>query len=113
MLNQLVEYSANPLDSTYAALSHPVRRAVLEQLRQGEAGVTELATPFAISLAAVSKHITVLEEAGLIDRAVHGRDHRLTLNSSPLFPAARWLDPYHAFWEERLDQLESQLKGRR
>lgn len=113
MLNQMVEYRADGLDATYAALSHPVRRALLEHLKQGDAKVTELAFPFAISLAAVSKHIRVLEEAGLLERAVHGREHRLALNPSPLHPAARWLDTYQAFWEDRLDVLEAKLRGRR
>jgi DNA-binding transcriptional ArsR family regulator len=112
MLNQMVEYREDPLDVTYAALAHPVRRAVLERLRGGEARVTELAVPFAMSLAAVSKHIRVLEEARLVERAVHGREHRLALNPSPLRPAARWLDGYQAFWEDRLDRLEVKLRSR-
>jgi DNA-binding transcriptional ArsR family regulator len=112
MLNQMVEYRDNRLDAIYAAIAHPVRRGVLESLRRGDARVTELADPFSISLAAVSKHIRVLEEAGLVKRAVYGREHRLALNPSPLRPAARWLDSYQAFWEERLDLLESKLKGR-
>ena len=115
MLNQMVEYRTDRkerLDATYAALSHPVRRAVLEHLRGRDAKVTELAVPFAMSLAAVSKHIRVLEDAGLLERAVHGREHRLALNPSPLRPAARWLDSYQAFWEDRLDLLEAKLRGR-
>jgi DNA-binding transcriptional ArsR family regulator len=112
MLNQMVEYPGEGLDATYAALSHPVRRAVLEHLRDRDAKVTELAAPFAMSLAAVSKHIHVLEDAGLLERAVYGREHRLALNPSPLRPAARWLDSYHTFWEDRLDLLEARLRGR-
>ncbi len=112
MLNQMVEYRSDQLDSIYGAISHPVRRAVLEQLRRGEARVTDLAVPFDMSLAAVSKHIRVLEEAGLVDRAVSGREHHLLLNPSPLVPAARWLDSYEAFWEGRLDQLEAKLRDR-
>jgi len=113
MLNQMVEYRDDGLDSTYAAIAHPVRRAVLERLRRGEARVTELAVPFAMSLAAVSKHIHVLEEAGLVERAVRGREHHLALNPSPLIPAATWLDSYQAFWEQRLALLEARLRGRR
>lgn len=105
----MVEHRA--LDATYGAISHPVRRAVLERLREGEARVTELAEPFAISLAAVSKHIRMLENAGLLERVVRGREHHLALNPSPLLPAARWLDSYQAFWEGRLDQLEAKLRG--
>lgn len=113
MLNQMVEHRENQLDKTYAAISHPVRRAVLEQLRDGQARVTDLAVPFPMSLAAVSKHIRVLEDAGLLERAVHGREHRIALNPSPLLPASRWLDSYQSFWEERLDLLEAKLRGRR
>ena len=108
----MVEYRGSPLDAIYAALSHPVRRAVLEHLREVDATVTELAVPFAMSLAAVSKHIRVLEGAGLLERSVHGREHHIALNPSPLHSAARWLDSYQAFWEERLDLLEAKLKGR-
>lgn len=112
MLNQMVEYRDDQLDATYAAISHPVRRAVLQRLRAGEARVTELALPFGMSLAAVSKHIRVLEEAGLLERSIHGREHRLALNPSGLQPAARWLDLYQSFWQDRLDLLESKLQGR-
>jgi DNA-binding transcriptional ArsR family regulator len=112
MLNRMVEYRDDRLDATYAAISHPVRRAVLQQLRGGQARVTDLAVPFAMSLAAVSKHIGVLEDAGLLERAVRGREHLIALNPSPLLPAARWLDSYQAFWEERLDLLEAKLRGR-
>lgn len=111
MLNQMVEYPDNRLDTIYGAISHPVRRAVLESLRRGDATVTELADPFAMSLAAVSKHIRVLEHAGLLERAVHGREHRIALNPSRLRLAARWLDSYRVFWEDRLDLLESKLQG--
>jgi DNA-binding transcriptional ArsR family regulator len=112
MLNQMVEYRERRLDATYGALAHPVRRAVLEHLREVDATVTELAVPFAMSLAAVSKHIRVLEGAGLLERAVHGREHRLALNPSPLRPAANWLAAYQAFWEDRLDLLEAKLRDR-
>lgn len=112
MLNLMVEYPDSLLDSTYGALSHPVRRAVLRQLRTGEAKVTALAEPFEISLAAVSKHIRVLEEAELVRRSVLGREHRLTLNASALRPAARWLDAWEAFWDQRLEVLETKLRSR-
>jgi DNA-binding transcriptional ArsR family regulator len=112
MLNRMVEYREGSLDATYGAISHPVRRALLEQLRLGEARVMELANPYSMSLAAVSKHIRVLEEAGLVRRTVKGREHHLTLNPSPLLPAARWIDAYRAFWEGRLDALEARLAER-
>jgi DNA-binding transcriptional ArsR family regulator len=113
MLNLMVEYPEGQLNSTYGALSHPVRRAVLQHLRAGDARVTELAEPFSMSLAAVSKHIRVLEDAELVQRSVLGREHRLTLNARGLRPAAQWLDAWEAFWDERLDVLESKLRNRR
>jgi DNA-binding transcriptional ArsR family regulator len=115
MLNQVVEYRATQLDLVYAALAHPVRRALLEHLRPGGAKVTDLAAPFPMSLAAVSKHIRVLESAGLIQRTIRGREHQLVLEPSPLMSAAGWLDSYRLFWEERLDLLDARLrsKGRR
>ena len=110
-LNQVVEYPAGQLDAVYAALSHPVRRSLLEHLRSGGAKVTELADPFPISLAAVSKHLRVLETAGLVRRTIHGREHQLALEPSPLMSAADWLDSYRRFWEDRLDLLEARLRA--
>jgi DNA-binding transcriptional ArsR family regulator len=107
----MVEHS--PLDGTYAAIASPVRRELLEVLRAGDARVTELAQPFGMSLAAVSKHLRVLESAGLIRRAVRGRDHHLSLEAAPLAGAAGWLDTYREFWEGRLDVLEERLRGSR
>jgi DNA-binding transcriptional ArsR family regulator len=109
-LNQVVEYSAAQLDAVYAAISHPVRRSVLERLRPGGATVSELAAPHAMSLAAVSKHIRVLEDAGLVRRSIVGREHHLALEPSPLRSAAGWLDTYRRFWDERLDLLEARLR---
>ncbi len=109
----MVEYPEGQLDSAYGALSHPVRRAVLQRLRAGEARVTELAEPFSMSLAAVSKHIRVLEDAELVRRSVLGREHRLALNAQGLRAAAQWLDAWEAFWVGRLDVLESKLRNRR
>ena len=112
MLNRMVEYPDGTLDATYAAISHPVRRTLMGQLRAGPARVMELADPFDMSLAAVSKHIRVLEDAGLVRRTVKGREHHLALNPSPLVPAVRWIDSYRAYWEGRLDALEARLRGR-
>ena len=106
----MVEYLPDQLDAVYGALSHPVRRTLLERLRPGEARVTELAAPFAISLEAVSKHIRVLESAGLVRRTIRGREHQLALEPFPLLGAASWLDPYRTFWEARLDLLEARLR---
>jgi DNA-binding transcriptional ArsR family regulator len=110
MLNHMVEYRPKPLDAVYAALSHPVRRSLLERLRPGGAKVTELAAPYSMSLAAVSKHIRVLESAGLVRRTVIGREHQLVLETSPLMDASKWLDSYRRFWEDRLDLLEARLR---
>ena len=73
--------------------------------------MTELAAPFPMSLAAVSKHIRVLEEAGLVRRTIRGREHELALEPAPLMSAAQWLDSYRTFWEDRLDTLDVKLRG--
>jgi DNA-binding transcriptional ArsR family regulator len=101
------------LDETYSALSHPVRREILGRLRRGPGTVTGLAEPFDLSLWAVSKHISVLEEASLLRRRVEGRVHRLTLEPAPLGEASTWLQAYREFWEGRLDALEDVLGGGR
>ncbi len=98
------------LDEAYGALSHEVRRTMLDRLREGDLRVTDLAAPFDVSLAAASKHIRVLEDAGLVRRTVIGREHRLALDATPLRPAADWLETYRAFWEGRLDALERHLR---
>jgi len=109
-LNQMVEYRDEELDAVFAALAHPVRRGVLQRVGPGWARVTDLAAPFEISLAGVSKHIAVLEDAGLLRRVVHGREHHLTLLASPLLSADRWLDSCRRFWEPNLDRLEARLR---
>jgi DNA-binding transcriptional ArsR family regulator len=106
----VVEYPSTQLDAVYAALSHHVRRSLIERLRPGDAMVTELAAPFAISLAAVSKHIRSLESAGLVRRTIRGREHRLGLEPTPLMTAATWLDSYRRFWEDGLDRLDARLR---
>lgn len=109
----MVEYRDERLDAVFGALSHPVRRGILEHLRPGETKVTDLAAPFAMSLAAVSKHIRVLEEAGLVRRTVRGREHHLALEASPLMSAERWVETYRLFWDSRLDLLATKLQRRR
>jgi DNA-binding transcriptional ArsR family regulator len=109
MLNHMVEYRSSQLDAVYSAISHPVRRSLLEHLGPGAAKVTELAVQYPISLAAVSKHIRVLESAGLVRRTIVGREHRLALEPSPLMGAAIWLESYRRFWDDRLDVLETRL----
>jgi len=113
MLNQMVEYQRSQLDAVYSAISHPVRRSLLEHLGPRGAKVTELAAQYPISLAAVSKHIRVLESAGLVRRTITGREHQLALEPSPLMGAAMWLESYRRFWEDRLDLLEARLRQER
>jgi DNA-binding transcriptional ArsR family regulator len=108
--NQVVEHLI-ALDRTYGALAHSTRRALLDMLKHGSTRVTDVAEPFPISLAAVSKHIGVLERAGLVTRTVSGRDHVLALEAHPMLDARLWIDTYQGFWEERLDALEAHLRA--
>jgi len=102
------------LDSVYAALSDGSRRTIVWRLAaEGELKVTDLARPFEMSLNAVSKHIKVLEQAGLLRRRVSGRDHWLSLRSEPLAAAYAWIGLYQRFWEGRIDALERYLAERR
>ena len=109
----MVEYGEQALDQTYAALADPTRRAILTRLLQQEARVTELAEPFAISLNAVSKHLQVLERAGLIRREVRGREHYLSADPEQLQQAAEWLNTYRQFWAQRLDRLDTFLRRKK
>ena len=98
------------LDGVYAALSDGSRRTIVRRLAsEGELKVTDLARPFDMSLNAVSKHIKVLEQAGLLSRRVSGRDHWLSLRSEPLAAAHAWIGLYQRFWEGRIDALERYL----
>jgi DNA-binding transcriptional ArsR family regulator len=107
---QAMTRTAEPqLDQVYGAIADPTRRAILAVLAGGEATVGTLADRFPISFNGVSKHVKVLERAGLVQRAIHGREHRLRLNPAPLHEAARWLEHYRVFWEMRLDGLEAFL----
>src|SRR5689334_6815407 len=99
------------LDDTLLALADETRRGILERLAGGEARVTEVAAPFAISLNSVSKHIRILERAGLVRRRVAGRDHFLSLDPAPLDEAAAWLQRERAAWTHRLDKLEAALRA--
>ncbi len=105
----MVEYSSKGLDRTFGALADPTRRRILAQLRKGEERVTELARPHAMSLAAVSKHLIVLEKAGLVKRRRDGRVHSLRLEAQPMQEAQAWLDRYRKFWEGNLEQFEKYL----
>jgi DNA-binding transcriptional ArsR family regulator len=97
------------LDRTLVALADPTRRAILRRLSFGEARVTELAEPFAISLNSVSKHIRMLERAALVRRRRAGREHLLSLNPEPLHAAARWITAQESLWARRLDALDALL----
>jgi len=101
--------SPNHLDTTFAALADPTRRAILGRLVSGETSVTELAEPFAMSLPAVSKHLKVLERAGLISRGREAQWRPCRLEAGPLKDAADWLEHYRRFWEDSLDRLDEYL----
>jgi DNA-binding transcriptional ArsR family regulator len=105
----MVEYRSKVLDRTFGALADPTRRRILAQLAKGEECVTDLARPHAMSLAAVSKHLIVLERAGLVKRRRDGRLHSLALEAKPMQEAQAWLDRYRKFWEGNLDQFEKYL----
>ena len=106
----MVEGTSLQLNSVFHALGDPTRRRMLRELALGERSVGELAEPFAISLAAASKHIKALENAGLIRREVRGRTHLCRLDPGPLASAHQWLSFYERYWTERLDVLEQLLK---
>ncbi len=105
----MVEYHSKVLDRTFGALADPTRRRILAQLAKGEECVTNLARPHAMSLAAVSKHLIVLEKAGLVKRQRNGRVHSLALEAKPMQTAREWLERYRKFWEANLDQFEKYL----
>ena len=105
----MVEYKASLLDRTFGALADPTRRRILAQLAKGEECVTDLARPHAMSLAAVSKHLIVLEKAGLVKRRRDGRVHSLRLQARPLKEAQAWINRYREFWEGNLDQFGKYL----
>lgn len=105
----MVEQNSEQLDNVFRALADPTRRAMLRRLAAGEQRVSQLAEPFDMSLAAASKHIKVLESAGLIQRTVSGRTHVCRLEADAMREAADWLDYYERFWTKRLDTLERLL----
>lgn len=102
--------TASDLDLVFAALSDPTRRRILGLLARAEFCVTELARSFSISLPAISKHLRVLEKAGLIRRERNGRVHRLRLEAKPMGDAAAWIESYRGFWERQFDALADYLK---
>jgi DNA-binding transcriptional ArsR family regulator len=106
----MVNYSPS-LDSTFAALSDTTRRGILARLARGEASVTELAQPYDMSLPAVSKHLRVLESAGLVRRSKQGRVQRCRLEAAPMKNAAAWIEHYRRFWDAQLDSLQRYLES--
>ena len=106
----MVEYNHTELDRTLAALADPTRRAIMARLTDGDARVGDVAEPFEMSLNAVSKHLKVLEGAGLVRREIRGREHWLSFDGAPLTAASDWIDHYRKFWEGRLDALAAFLR---
>src|SRR5262245_36933629 len=107
----MVNYSSAALDATFSALADPTRRAILASLAERpETSVTELARPYAMSLPAISKHLRVLEAAGLLARRKQGRIHHCRLVAAPMETAAAWIERYQRVWEERLDALKRYLE---
>ncbi len=106
----MVKYESNELDRVFAALADPTRRRILERLADGQTRVTHLAEPFSMSLPAVSKHLKVLEGAGLLKRHRVGREHQLELEAAPMKSALRWMEQYRRFWEGSLEALARYLE---
>ena len=98
------------LSTTFAALADPTRRAILSRLTSGEASVTELAAPFEMSLPAVTKHLKVLQRAGLISQSREAQWRPCKLSAAPMREAAEWMEPYRRHWEQRLDRLDDYLR---
>ena len=107
------EYQSKQLDGVFNALCDPTRRAILARLTDTNARVTDIAAQFPISLNSISKHIRMLERAGLVTRSVNGRDHLLSLNAEPLSAAMQWIEHYRRFWEGRLAALDDYVTKKR
>jgi DNA-binding transcriptional ArsR family regulator len=105
--------STDQLDLTFAALADPTRRAILARLAEGEATVNELAEPFSVSLPAISRHLKVLERAGLIERGRDGQARPSRLRAEPLDDAVRWMETRKRTWETRMDRLDAHLRKQR
>jgi DNA-binding transcriptional ArsR family regulator len=107
------EHTTSDLNAVFGAVADPTRRAILARLANADARVTDLANHFPISLNSTSKHIRILERAGLVRRTVSGRDHVLSLNAAPLSEAAEWIEHYRQFWTERLAALDAFVQRKR
>lgn len=110
IFNLMVKYQSDPLSDVFSALADPTRRAILARLAKGETTVGDLAEPFDMSLPAVSKHLSVLESAGLIEREKQGRLRRCQLNAAPMKDASDWISHYSQFWEASFDSLARYLE---
>ena len=108
-----MQMAAQQMDLVFGALADPTRRAILARLAEGEATVNELVAPFALSQPTISKHLKVLEGAGLVSRGRNAQFRPVRLNARPLAEAARWIGDYRRFWDESLDQLEAYVKDLR
>src|SRR5262249_29871134 len=106
----MVNYPSAVLDQTFGALSDATRRAMVQQLARGECTVMDLAKPFDMSLPAVTKHVRILEKAGILVRQKTGRTNRCQLQPKPLEDATQWIEHYRKFWEESFDRLDAYLK---
>ncbi len=104
--------SSRKLDLTFGALADPTRRAILSHLALGEATVAKLAEPFEVSRPAISKHLRVLERAGLVKRTPEGRISRCELSAAPMKDAAEWVERYRLYWEDQLDSLARYLENK-
>ncbi len=111
LLRCMVLHESPALDGVFHALADPTRRAMLRSLAEGERNIGELAAPFDMSFAAASKHVRVLEGAGLLRRRVQGRSHVCSIEAEPLADATEWLNYYQAFWSRRLDTLDALIKA--
>jgi DNA-binding transcriptional ArsR family regulator len=109
----MVHRSTAALDAVFGAIADPTRRAILQQLASNPARVTDIAKNFPVSLNAVSKHLMVLQRAGLVRQDAQGRDRICSLNAQPLREASAWIEEMRAFWELRLDALERHLVDKR
>ena len=110
MVNQMVHDRGADLDRVFAAIAHPIRRAMVERLAEGDCSVGELAQAHAVSAPAISKHLRVLEDAGLLEQTADGRVRRCSLKAKPLSQAFGWLVQYRLFWTDALDRIASQLE---
>lgn len=100
------------LDAVFSALAHPIRRSIVERLAEGECTVGDLAEPHGVSLPAISRHLRVLEDAGLLEQTPDGRVRRCALKAQPLSAAFGWIVQYRLFWEDALDALANHLEGK-